>query len=648
MPDDRTCDRCRAGRDSVRAVNDSYPADMPPGPSAADELVLAGEFPAADRDRWLAAVAAALDRKGGLTPDAAMARLRSTTYDGITIEPLYTSEDAPQPGAAGVPGHPPYVRGRTAAAAVDPDGADAGWDVRQLVDAAAGPGRALTELERGATSVLLDVTGVERVDLDALAGLLDGVLLDLAPVALQAGPRWAEAADALVALFERAGLGAGAGSGSLGADPIGVAAVAAPADVASPDGELDAVAGWFTRLGDDRPDLHVVTVDGTRFHDLGASDGQELACTIAAGVAYLRALQERGIDPAAVFGRLELRLAATGDQFATIAKFRAARLLWGRVAEAVGVADAAGSTPIHAVTSTAMMTSYDPWVNTLRSTVACFAAGVAGADAVTVLPHDHLRGGEATELGRRIGRNTQSILMRESHLAEVVDPAGGSWYVERFTDELADAAWRWFQELEAAGGLLAAAASGLVAEQLEATRIARQRDVDTRKAPLTGLTEFPNILEPPPAGDSGLAPNRWSAGFEALRRRVDASVADGHARPTIFLATIGTAATFTPRLSFARNVFEVGGVATIVGPPTDDATAIADAFRTSGATVACLCSSDAVYADHAADVSAALHAAGAGAVYIAGKPQAGIERAVYVGVDVRAALTELLDLLQVP
>ena len=125
-------------------------------------------------------------------------------------------------------------------------------------------------------------------------------------------------------------------------------------------------------------------------------------------------------------------------------------------------------------------------------------------------------------------------------------------------------------------------------------------------------------------------------------------MAGGRARPTIFLATIGPAATFTPRLSFARNVFEVGGVATIAGPPSDDPSTIADAFRTSGAAVACLCSSDAVYTDRGADVAAALEAAGAHAVYIAGRPQAGIERAVYVGVDVRAALTELLDLLQVP
>src|SRR4029079_718353 len=169
---------------------------------------------------------------------------------------------------------------------------------------------------------------------------------------------------------------------------------------------------------------------------------------------YLRALEERGIAPAAAIARIELRLAATDDQFATIATFRAIRLLWARVAEAVG---AAGSTsPVHAVTSRAMMTTYDPWVNALRSTVACFAAGVGGADAVTVLPHDVLRGDAATELGRRVARNTQSILLLESHLDDVIAPAGGSWYVERFTDQLADAAWAWVQEIEAAGGFRAA------------------------------------------------------------------------------------------------------------------------------------------------------------------------------------------------
>jgi methylmalonyl-CoA mutase len=603
--------------------------------------VLAGEFPAADRDEWAAAVATALDRGGALTPEAAVARLRATTYDGLTIEPLYTADDAPGPDAAGFPGAAPYVRGRT------PAGTRAnGWDVRQRVDAAAGAGAAAAaELERGATSVLVDLTGVDEITADVVGSALEGVLLDIAPIVLHAGRRWRDAADEV---------GAHLRAGSLGADPLGEA-VAAPGtiDVAA---DLDAIASWISHLGTDRPDLAVVTVDGSRFHAAGASDAQQLGCTVAAGVAYLRALEQRGVAPAAAIGRMELRLAATDDQFATIATFRAARRLWGRVAEAVGAAGA--TSHVHAVTSTAMMTAYDPWVNALRSTVACFAAGIAGADSVTVLPHDHLRGAEATELGRRIARNTQSILLLESHLAKVIDPAGGSWFVERHTDELADAAWAWVQEIEAAGGI--EAAGTLIAERIATTRAARRHDVDTRKAPLTGLSEFPNIGEPPPppipAAPAGpLAPQRWSEDFELLRTRVD-TVAAGGTRPAVFLATLGSPAVFTPRVSFARNFFEVAGLATVDGPVSDDPAAIADAFEASGTTVACLCSSDAVYGDRGVAVAQALAAAGAAASYVAGRPKAVLERlaatgagrTIHVGADVRATLTELLDLLQVP
>jgi methylmalonyl-CoA mutase len=303
-------------------------------------------------------------------------------------------------------------------------------------------------------------------------------------------------------------------------------------------------------------------------------------------------------------------------------------------------------------------------VNALRSTVACFAAGIAGADAVTVLPHDDLRGDAATELGRRIGRNTQSILLEESHLAEVLDPAGGSWFVERYTEQLADAAWAWVQEIEAAGGFRAAVASGLVADAIAATRAARQRDVDLRRASLTGLSEFPNVDEPIPpavddagagAGTGPLAPHRWSEDFEALRRRVDA-VAAGGARPAVFLATIGPAAVFTPRVTFAKNFFEVAGLATVSGPVSDDPATIAEAFRTSGPTVACLCSSDPVYGEQAVPVARALLDAGAAAVYVAGHPKAaladlaaiGVERTIHIGADVRATLAELLGLLEVP
>jgi|HigsolmetaAR201D_1030396.scaffolds.fasta_scaffold07720_2 methylmalonyl-CoA mutase len=617
---------------------------MPAGASTDDvDLVLAGSFPPATREQWAAAVAKALDRSGELSPEAALARLRTTTYDGITIEPLYTAEDAPPPDASGFPGFAPYVRGRT------PTGTYAtGWDVRQRVDATAGRGLAVTELEKGATSVLLDLHGLAEITPAAVRTALDGVLLDLAGVVLDAGPRWRQAADAAGDLVQ---------SGSLGADPLGEAA-ASPTAAGDLDAELDAVAAWLTRLGSDRPDLRVLTIDGTRFHDAGASDAQQLGCVIAAGIEYLRLLEARGIAPADAIARTELRLAATADQFATIATFRAVRRLWARVAEAVGAPGA--TSPVHAVTARAMMTAYDAWVNVLRSTVACFSAGIAGADAVTVLPHDHLRGDQATELGRRLSRNTQTILLRESHLADVLDPAGGSWFVERFTEQLADAAWRWVQEIEAAGGFRAASAE-LIPARIAATREARQRDIDTRRAPLTGLSEFPDINEPPPppvpevATGGPLAPHRWSQDFEALRRRVDAVAASGE-RPKVFLATIGSIAAFTPRVTYAQNFFGVAGVASVQGPVTDDPAAIAAAFRASGTPIACLCSSDAVYGEHAVPVAKALLVAGAKAVYIAGRPKGvldelasiGVERAIYVGCDVRATLTELLALLEVP
>jgi methylmalonyl-CoA mutase len=617
----------------------SYPGCMPA------DLALAGEFPSTDHEQWAAAVAKALDRSGELAPDEALARLRTTTYDEITIEPLYTAADAPGPDAAGFPGAAPFERGRTAAGTQP-----TGWDVRQRVDAAAGPGRAVEELERGATSILLDLTGVESVTADVVGAALEGVLLDLAPVVLAAGARWQAAAEAVGSHLQ---------SGSLGADPLGETAAGA-ISAAALDAELDAVAGWISQLGSGRPDLRVVTVDGSRFHAAGASDAQQLGATVAAGIDYLRALDERGVSPADAIARIELRLAATADQFATIATFRAVRSLWAGVAEAVGAPDA--TSPIHAVTATAMMTAYDPWVNALRSTVACFAAGIAGADAVTVLPHDHVRGDAATELGRRIGRNTQSILLDESHLGEVLDPAGGSWFVERYTEQLADAGWAWVQEIEAVGGFRAAVASGLIADGIADTRAARQRDVDLRRAPLTGLSEFPNVHELiPPAvavvaeGAGPLAPHRWSQEFEALRRRVDAVAAAG-ARPAVFLATIGAPAVFTPRVTFARNFFEVAGLATVTGPVSDDPAAIAAAFRTSGTTVACLCSSDPVYGEQAVNVARALLDAGAGAVYVAGRPKAalgdlaaiGVERTIHVGADVRATLAELLGLLEVP
>lgn len=200
--------------------------------------------------------------------------------------------------------------------------------------------------------------------------------------------------------------------------------------------------------------VRAITVDGPAFHNLGANASWELGASIAAGVNYLRVLTESGLTIAAALRQISFRFAADDDQFMTIAKFRAARTVWARVAEVVGEPDA-GAAVVHAETSLPMMTQRDPWVNMLRCTLAAFGAGVGGADSLLVFPFDvAIDGGfpgTATSFARRIARNTQLLLLEESHVGRVLDPAAGSWFVEDLTQRLAEQAWQHFQAIEARG-----------------------------------------------------------------------------------------------------------------------------------------------------------------------------------------------------
>jgi methylmalonyl-CoA mutase len=576
-------------------------------------LTLASDFPAASFDDWLA-------RAGDLD------RLRrSPTYDGITIEPLYTSAD--ETADAGLPGFVPFVRGRTAAST------RMGWDIRVIVDGAIA-GRGREELELGANSLWLELRHLADRDDSTLAGLLtstlDGVFLEAAPVVLAAGRRWPAAAAALAARWESSGLVPAPG-GSLGADPFGAWTSDRSIDL---PGELVAVAEWAARLAVDAPGVRVVTVDGSRYHNAGASDAQELGFTIGAAVETLRSL------PGDPFGAVELRLATTIDQFATIAKFRAARRLWSRVAEVVGEPEAAARTPLHAVTSTAMMSRYDSAVNLLRSTIACFAAGVAGADAITVLAHDSMSATVPSELGRRLARNTQSVLSMEANVARAIDPAGGSWYIERLSEQLAERAWEVFQEIEVAGGFRAAVEAGVLDERMSATAARRAGDVAHRRKKIVGVTDYPDLTERLPDDDPGVDGSdrvrRWAEPFESLRWRVDRAAASGRA-PTVFLATLGGPTSRMTRFGAAADFFGIAGIDTVRGPVTDDLGEVTAAFSASGTSVACICPAldDLVEPD---GLREALTAAGVTRVY----------SALALGGDAVMMLGDLLEHLGVP
>jgi len=603
-------------------------APVPAEHEVPEALALAAEFEAATRDQWRELVAGVL-RKAGREdlPDPVEEALNRTVATGVTVAPLYTAEDVDGlPAAVGVPGLAPFVRGARAGAHPEA-GVPGGWDVRQRhahPDVAVTKEAIAADLENGVSSLWL-VLGEGAIPVDALGDVLSDVLLDLAPVTVQGGQA---AAEAFLSLVDgRTDLAPG---GSLGLDPLGLkAASGEPQDLS---GLADVARRAASHEG-----LRTVVVDATVFADAGASAVEELGCSLAAGTAYLRALTEGGLSVDEAFGQLEFRYSAGADQFTTIAALRAARRLWDRIGEVSGASPEARAQRQHAVTSSVMTTKRDPWVNMLRTTVACFAAGVGGADVVTVQPFDAALG-LPDAFSRRIARNTQSLLVEEGHLARVLDPAGGSWYVESLTDQLAQAAWDWFTEIERAGGLVAALDAGLVRDRIAAAWDARARRVATRADAITGVSEFPNLTEKlperQPAADlqpsGGLPRVRAAQEFEALRDAADAA----ETRPSVYLATLGPIARHTARAAFAANLFQAGGLGTPYGDGIEG-------FAEASTTVACICGTDKDYAASAAELAAQLKDAGATQVWLAGKPDLavdGVDGYVFAGCDALAAL----------
>lgn len=576
-------------------------------------------------DEWESATAAVLRKARKLADDApdsdVWQKLATTTLDGITVAPLGTpalSRDLPD---GGLPGQAPFTRGSAAARELD------GWDVRAWFadpDAERTAKDVVTDLENGVNSLWLSVGG-GAIPVDALATILEPVFLDLAAVVLDAPAEPVEAARALAAVLNDKAVTAASGT-SFGADPLGATM---RGHGVTDLGVVAEVAALAQPLG-----VRAVTVDATAVHDAGASDVQELAYSLAAGVTYLRALVDagHGVDDAAAL--IDFRYAATDEQFPSIAKLRAARRLWNRVAELSGVTTAAAGQVQHAVTSRPMMAKYDPYVNMLRTTVAAFSAGVGGAVAVTVLPFDEPLG-LPEPFSRRIARNTSSLLISESHVAAVADPAGGAHAVEKLTDDLARAAWSLFGEIEGKGGLV---------ESLDFLRAAfaetvstRALDIAKRKRPITGVSEFPNLHEELPERrpyGHPLDVHRYAGEYEALR--------DERAATPVFLASMGTVAAYTARGTFAANLLAAGGIDTVVAGPTEGVDDVLTAYAEAGKpAIVCLVGNDKAYEAWGADLVTGLREAGATYVIVAGKAEIGADTNAAAGLDALAFLRSI-------
>ncbi len=590
------------------------------GPEATVAVPLA-EGVEPDVHAWEKATAAVLRKTKKLADDApdadVWALLTRSTLDGIGVAPLGTPALSADVAPTGLPGQAPFTRGSAATRELD------GWDVRAWFadpDADLTAQHVLTDVENGVNSLWIAV-GDGAVPTDALARVLEPVFVDLAPVVVEDPTDPLGAAQALDAVVDDKAVDPAPGT-SYGADPLGSLArttlgIGVEGAVTDPSVAVD-VARLAQRRG-----ARGIVVDATAVHDAGASDVQELAYSLLAGAAYLRLLTEAGLDVDAAADQLDVRLAATDEQFPTIAKLRAARRVWARLLELSGVAESGRGQRQHVVTSRPMMAAYDPYVNMLRTCVATFAAGVGGASSVTVLPFDEPLGLPEV-FSRRIARNTSSLLISESHVARVVDPAGGAHAVEKLTDDVARAAWDLFGELDAVVADSAdreagfAAALDALRTRVETTVSDRALQVARRQRPVTGVSEFPNLHEEQPERrpyGRTLPVHRYAHEFEAMR--------DDRATAPVFLATMGRVAQHTARATFAANLFAAGGIETVTAGATDGVDAVVEAYRQADApAVVCLTGPDPLYGEWGGELVAALREAGARHVVVAGKPDA--------------------------
>jgi methylmalonyl-CoA mutase len=674
-------------------------------------------------------------------------KLVGRTFEGIDIQPLYTAATWPAAGdPSGFPGFVPLARGHRVLGHVA-----SGWDIRQEhlhPDPDDARKAILDDLEHGVTSIQLrlDAAACAGLDADAreaaalsgqdgvmayslgdLGRALDGVQLDIAPVSIDAGGAFLPGAALLAALLQQSGIDPARVRCAFNADPLGALVrdgpLNVPLDVAL--AQMADLAAWTAAHF---PGAAAVEVGTGPYHHAGATSTQDLAFGVATALEYLRAMTAAGLDVDAAARQIVFGVSIGTQFFRAIAKLRALRAMWAKVVVACGGREeAARSMRLRVRTSRRVLTSVDPWVNLLRNTVCCFAGAVAGADSITTAPLDAAIG-PSDEFSRRLARNTQIILQEESHLGRVIDPAGGSWFLETLTGQLAERAWELLQQVEARGGMIEAARSGWVAQQIEAVEARRQQDLATRKQVVTGVSEHPDLRVEPlarprpdpgklrseaatrlvawrrdhrcddaltalaraagdparrpgeltaaavhaagagatigqmtaalAAGTTGAEPARmeplavhtYAAAYEELRAACDAHAARTGQRPRVFLANMGTPAEFIGRATFALNFFEAGGFQGINTDGFADPPAAVAAFAQGGAKIAVICSTDKKYETLVEPLAAALKAAGARSVVLAGNPganearyrAAGVDRFIFIRCDVLGTLRDLL------
>jgi len=606
-------------------------------------LTLAADFDEISDDTWRSLVEQSLRGK----PFEQV--MESKTYDGLSLKALYTQHNS-------VAGPRPLVREGPWHIAVphwNPD-VDA---TRKAI---------LEDLERGADFIALRIAAgaFPGVKLDDIPTIFEDIYLNMVGFTLIPGEEFVASSEAMLALLQARGYKKDEVQGCLGVEPISTLAQTGRL-LTTVEDTLVAGVKIAQKVSRDYKNVATFMVDGGLYHIGGATEAQELGLMLATSVQYLRAMEAAGMSLELAAKQIHFSLVADADIYLTIAKFRAARLLWQQVLESCGVSETIQMN-LSGVSSLRMVSARDPWVNILRGTSACFAAGVGGADTICVLPHDTMLG-MSSSFARRIARNIQIVLQEESGLSGVMDPAAGAYSFESITLDLSNKAWKYFQKIENKGGIVSALRHGVVQQDMIEAWSGRHKNIATRKDAITGVSEFPNIHEKPienigsmPEAPAEIKPaeeeiqpvmfHRLAESFEAFRAVSDSMAEDG-SRPSIFLAALGTAAEYTARATFSKNLFEAGGIEALPSEGGEDIDTVINAFTASGAKLAVICGTDDLYKKYGISLTEGLLHAGA-KVFIAGKPAnmqelegKGLEGAIFMGVNALAVYEHAYGLI---
>jgi len=589
------------------------------------------EFASPTRDEWVEATVKSLKGKP-------FEKLIKSTYEGFDLQPMYRGEDiADIAHKDTLPGQYPYVRGTQA------DGYQSQpWLIAQdlnISDLQAFNNALKHALASGQTAIYLEKTininTIERIE------------IAFADIDLTQHPIFVETDMDATAIYNLlADYLDNDIHGAIGYDPLHHLA---KIGVVSTD-SFDSMAKLTKLANQQSPDLDTIAIHTHIYHDAGANAAQELAIAMATGVTYISEMLDRGLDIDTIAQTIRFFVSIGENFFMEIAKVRAIKMMWAQIIREFGGDAESQKIKLHASTGTRNKTRQDAHVNMLRVTTEAMAGAIGGVDSLTVAPFDSSFG-KSDDFSRRIARNVQLILQEEVNLANVIDPAGGSWYVENLTNQLSQSAWEFFQQIEAQGGMISALKTDMIQEQIQAVADTRTKNIASRKDVLVGTNKYPDLNETLPEDQNivqdnmletgnnmikitSLQPIRLSDPFEQLRANADVHhQANGHL-PQIFLANFGELSDYKARMEFTQGFYEVGGFDLISQGGYDTLESGIDATLVSDAGAVVICSTDAKYAEVVPEFVQAIKAQKPDMIIIlAGYPKDKLDEYKQVGVD---------------